>query len=123
MILLLSALAMLTQTPQAEPRLNYTAPAFPIQRICADLSKQAGVKLRVTDDLASEPLVVRFKDVPLTEALDKIALAVRAEWGQGQGGDPPHKDPAAAAEAGGGRVRAQACTGARRNRGDSEAAF
>lgn len=83
-ILLLSAFALVAQNPQAEPRLNYTAAAFPIQRICADLSTQVGVKLRVTDDLANEPLVVRFKDVPLNEALGKIASTVRAEWVRGK---------------------------------------
>jgi hypothetical protein len=76
--LLISAIFLLSKQP--EPTLTYTSAALPIQRICDDLSKQAGVKLRVTDDLASEPLVLRFKDVPLREAMDQIAATVKAEW-------------------------------------------
>jgi hypothetical protein len=78
MILAAFVLSLPAQLPDV--KLNYTTVAVPLSRICEDLSKQTGVRLRVTDDLASEPVVIRFVDVPAKEALDKLASTIRAEW-------------------------------------------
>ena len=60
--------------------LTYTTPAIPLSVALDDLSKQAGEKLAVSNELANEPVVLRLNGVPLQEALDRIATEFVAAW-------------------------------------------
>ena len=65
---------------QSEPRITYSTTGQPMEQAFLELSKQAGYKLYVSTELRDEPLILRFKDVPINEGLAKIAKAASAEW-------------------------------------------
>ena len=59
---------------------EYTTAAVPVRTALAGLSRRAGKKLEVSDELAKEPIVIRFHEVPVQQALDRIADVMSAEW-------------------------------------------
>ncbi len=67
-------------------KLDYTTVAVPLSRALADLSKQAGTQLMVTQDLANQVIVLRLKGVTTDEAMKRIASTVGAEWHTAHGG-------------------------------------
>lgn len=60
--------------------LNYEVNATALSTVVPMLSVQTGLKLKVEDQLAGEPVILRFVDVPVEEALDRLAKGVQAEW-------------------------------------------
>jgi len=61
-------------------KITYTTRAVPLAKAVAGIAKESGQKLFVSDELAQEPVVLRLKDVPITEAMSKIADEFVAEW-------------------------------------------
>lgn len=61
-------------------KLDYKTVAIPLSKALGDLSKQAGVGLYADASLASEPIVLRLKDVTTQQAMDRLASAMSAEW-------------------------------------------
>ncbi|MEA2553789.1 MAG: hypothetical protein QOJ65_1965 [Fimbriimonadaceae bacterium] len=79
---ILSLLVFLATGPKAQesPIVDYTTSAIPMEQAVAAISKQVGKRLTVGNDLAGEPIVLRLKDVPLEEAMAKLAEVIGAEW-------------------------------------------
>ncbi|MCH8274300.1 MAG: hypothetical protein IH851_05875 [Armatimonadetes bacterium] len=50
------------------------------------LSEQSGVKVRVAAPLADEVLVLKAKDVPLSQIMDRLAEVLHAEWEEAEDG-------------------------------------
>ncbi len=89
--LLLSALLAAQQTPTTqEPdltkKVNYEANALPARRSVQELGAKAGVSLDVSQQMYSPVLVLRLTDVPLKDAMDRIAAATSGEWLKEEGG-------------------------------------
>jgi len=78
--LLLAAL-LASQQGLSKP-IEYTTRAKPIADVLIDLTKQTGVNLICTPDLENEPVILKFHQVPLKEAMDKIAYVFGGEWKQ-----------------------------------------
>ena len=83
-MMLLPALAFALSLAQGEAALQakvtYATPAKLARVALEELSKLAGMTLAAPKGMANEMLVLRFKDVPLQTALDKIAAAANAHW-------------------------------------------
>lgn len=65
---------------------TYTQPAATVERALAGLSQRAPTKLTVAGPIAKDIVVLRFVDVPLKDAMAKIAEATTAEWRLEKGG-------------------------------------
>ena len=78
--------AMCSLAAAQDKQLTYTTSAIPLGTALNALSKQAGTTLRVSDELASEPVVLRLKNVPLQVFEDKIAQEFVGEWVPYKGG-------------------------------------
>lgn len=59
---------------------NYTTRAKNLQSVLLELSGQTHVELQCSQDLAGEPIILRLKQVPLKEVMDKIAQVTCGEW-------------------------------------------
>ncbi len=75
-------LLLATIAPAQDVRvpINYTTPAISVSQALAQLSELSKIKLSVVGDISTEPLILRFKQVPLSEAMQRIADVVHAEW-------------------------------------------
>lgn len=74
---------LLVGFPQAQsaPKLiEYTTVAVPMRVALAEIGKQAGVKLIVSEELREEPIILRLKSVPAKDVIAKIAEVVSAQW-------------------------------------------
>src|SRR3569832_729547 len=76
-ILILSTLA---ECQDLSRHITYSARATALQTTLKQLSKQAGVELQCSQDLANEPIILRLNDVPTKEVMDKIAEVTAGEW-------------------------------------------
>lgn len=65
---------------QGEQKVTYSCAAIPVSSALDALSKSAGVVLHSEDPISRELIVLRFKDVPLKAAMDRIAYAATGEW-------------------------------------------
>jgi hypothetical protein len=74
----MTLIALLSLFPAAN--LNYEVNATALRTVVPALSQQSGIKLKVEDQLADEPVILRFVDVPLEEGLERLAKGVQAEW-------------------------------------------
>lgn len=61
-------------------QITYTGNAVPLRAAVDAISKQSGVKLKVDPDLEEEPIFLRLEQVPMTEALSRIADVFAADW-------------------------------------------
>lgn len=61
-------------------QVEYSTPGVPLRIAVGEISRLAGKKLKVGDDLANEPIVLRLADVPLDEAMRRIASVMQGEW-------------------------------------------
>lgn len=68
------------QTPDLSKKISFERVAMPAKRMLAELSQSAGITLDTSPQTAHDVLVVRFQDISVQEALDRIALAVNGEW-------------------------------------------
>lgn len=69
-----------------EPLITAYLRARSLKSALAELSKVSGIKLEVSANMESEPLIVDVKDVPLDELREKVARATYAEWEETDGG-------------------------------------
>src|SRR3569832_435733 len=76
-ILILSTLA---ECQDLSRHITYSARATALQTTLKQLSKQAGVELQCSQDLANEPIILRLNDVPIQSVMDKIAEVTAGEW-------------------------------------------
>jgi hypothetical protein len=67
-------------------KISYSTPAAPIAKVLGDLTSAGGVLLRTGTQTKGDILCVRFEDVTVREAMDKIAEALDAEWKDSEGG-------------------------------------
>ena len=74
--------ASLAQAQDLTQPVTYRTVAVPASKAIADLAKATHVDLGVTAPLDSQPLIICLKDVPLKEAMDKIAAVLHGRWSQ-----------------------------------------
>lgn len=77
---LLCALAIRSQETALSRHITFTAPADSVERVLANLSKATGMTFSVTGPIKKDIIVLRLVDVPLSEAMSKIADVTTAEW-------------------------------------------
>lgn len=77
-MIIASVLALLV--PLQADSVSFTARAAPVGQVVADLAKQTNVALAVSPGIARETILVKADGVPLQTLLDKIAIAMSAEW-------------------------------------------
>jgi hypothetical protein len=65
---------------------TFTCAATPASVAIHQISEQSATQLTVAAPIADEMLVLRFKDVPLRVAMDKIASAATGEWTRTEAG-------------------------------------
>ena len=76
------ALVNLAYAQDLSKPVDYTTRAKPFAAIAAELKKQTGVDLECAPSLEREPLILRLKQVPLKDAMDRIADVFGGEWKQ-----------------------------------------
>src|SRR5438105_3393779 len=59
---------------------TYKTVAIPARQAIADLAKISHQDLRVENELAGQPLILRLNDVPLKDAMDRIASVLHGGW-------------------------------------------
>lgn len=69
-----------TQTSLLTKPVIYRTVAIPLYRALDEISKQAGVKLTVSDELADEPIILVLSSPTTKEVMDHVAAAVGASW-------------------------------------------
>ncbi len=69
------------------PKITYTTVAAPIGTALSEISKQAGIRLSVSPQVANEVIVLSLKNVPLDDVKTQIAKACSAKWEEIQGGE------------------------------------
>ena len=77
---MLASLCFLLAHSRLDETVSLTAPAAGTASVLAELSRQAGVPLLCTTQFRNDVLVLRLKDVPLKDAMDKIAETVYGDW-------------------------------------------
>jgi hypothetical protein len=70
---LAAAILLHRQQDGTAKKITLTGDAKPLSSLIADVSKASGVRLRVAPNLANEIVLVRVKDVPWQEVLNKVA--------------------------------------------------
>ena len=78
---MLAALLLFQQTQTV----TFSHPCARADVVLSALSNQLEVPLKATGPVESEYFLVRFDDVPVSEALEKIATALNATWSQRNG--------------------------------------
>lgn len=71
----------------ASPKITYTTVAVPVGVALSEISKQAGMRLTVSPQVASEIVVVSFKGVSLDDVKTQIAKVCSAKWEISDGGE------------------------------------
>lgn len=71
----------------ASPKITYTTVAVPVGVALSEISKQAGMRLTVSPQVASEIVVVSFKGVSLDDVKTQIAKVCSAKWEIADGGE------------------------------------
>ena len=62
--------------------MTYKTVAVPASRAIAEIAKLTKTDLGVNEPLASQPIILRLYQVPLKDAMDKIAAVLNGEWSQ-----------------------------------------
>lgn len=76
--ILLVALAQ--AAPQEEPKVTYQTVAAPVARAVENLAKLANRRLEVAPAMRDGVLVIKVKDAPLGQVLDRIATVTSGKW-------------------------------------------
>lgn len=63
-------------------RVTYKTVAVPARMAISELGQLTHVDLRVDDRLGTQPLILRLSDVPLKDAMDRIAATLHGSWSQ-----------------------------------------
>lgn len=84
MILAQATLLLLAATTRQDltTKVNYKTVAVPAAKAIADIAKQTKIDIVVIAPLDKEPIIVNLKDVPLKDAMDKIADVLDGKWVQ-----------------------------------------
>ena len=61
-------------------RITLTEPGVSMKVLCADLGKASNMKLEAGPDVAGMSVVLRVRDLPAQEVMDKIAATAMATW-------------------------------------------
>lgn len=61
-------------------KINFKGPAAPAKRILEELSKVAGVPMGAAGPVADDVLLLNLNDVAIATTMEKIAVALNAEW-------------------------------------------
>lgn len=76
------AISMAATHRQADPKVTLTLPATSVEKALRALSKAAQVPLAASPQTASDIITLRFQDVPLSQAMAKLAEAIDGTWKQ-----------------------------------------
>jgi hypothetical protein len=76
------AAALFTLASQQGARVSLDLPFQPLELSVTALAGKSGMTLSVQQEIEREPVLIRVKDVPARELMDKIAHAASAEWRQ-----------------------------------------
>ncbi len=78
-----------SQVPTAapNPKITFKTVAVPVGVALAEISKQAGIRLTASPQVAGEIVVLALKDVPLADLKTQIAKACSAKWEATEGGE------------------------------------
>lgn len=80
-------LATVSLSQSESPKITFSTVAVPIGTALTELSKQAGIRLTASPQVASEIIVLSLKNVPLDDVKTQIAKACSAKWEMVQGGE------------------------------------
>jgi hypothetical protein len=78
----ISTIAMCATHHQADPKVTLTLPATSVEKALRALSNVAQVPLAASPQTANDIVTLRFKDVPLSQAMAKLAEAIDGTWKQ-----------------------------------------
>ena len=78
----ISTIAMCATHHQADPKVTLTLPATSVEKALRALSNAAEVPLAASPQTANDIITLRFKDVPLSQAMAKLAEAIDGTWKQ-----------------------------------------
>jgi hypothetical protein len=70
----------LSQAPDLSAKVAYETVAAPAARVVKELSEKTGIRLEVSASAGNPVLVLRLSEVPLKEAMDRIATVCSAQW-------------------------------------------
>lgn len=88
----------LQSAPDLTKPITYTANALPAKQVMQDISRLTGTHFAVFDDAIEDHYILRFDNVPLKDALDKIAYISFGKWNYGQSGFELRRDTKAVRE-------------------------
>ncbi len=77
-----SLFASLALAQDLTVHVTYKTVAVPARQALSALAQLTHVDLRVDDGLGAQPLILRLGDVPLKDAMDKIAATLHGTWSQ-----------------------------------------
>lgn len=84
--IILACLIARQADPALEQKVTFQCPATTAAAAIEQLSKLSGTPLYAQAPISSEMLVLRFKDVPLRIAMEKMATAASGEWTKTESG-------------------------------------
>ncbi len=79
-LLVLAGISVLANGQDTSVKITYTAPATRLQTELDEIGKQAKMPLYASPDMARETLVIKVKDLPLSDLMAKIAEATSGSW-------------------------------------------
>jgi len=82
---LLALVLVAKSTDLNDLRLDMTLRATPAPKVLKVIAEKAGLRVNVRGTVDKDVIVVRFKDVPAKEALDKLAETLEAKWSVADG--------------------------------------
>src|SRR5438270_11488193 len=72
--------ASLSDAQDLSKKIDYTTSAVTMQRAFEDLSTKSGIHFYPQAQFENEIIILRLKDVPIKDAMKRIADTVGAEW-------------------------------------------
>ena len=80
LLLVLLLLTSLASAQDLSKPVTYRTVAVPLRQALEQISQQAGVKLTVSEELGSEPIILSLRGATTQAAMDHIASAIGAKW-------------------------------------------
>ncbi|MBX3119999.1 MAG: hypothetical protein KF784_13115 [Fimbriimonadaceae bacterium] len=72
--------ATLSSAQSLTQKISYHAEAIPLKTVCEEIAEKTGVKLAAAGTLNSMLMVIDVKDVTVQDLMDRLAVAVEADW-------------------------------------------
>src|SRR5688572_13251609 len=85
-MLLLALSLAIAQAPDLNQKVTYSAVGLPTTKALASLSKATGIAFTASKAMDSDVLVLHMNDVPVVEAMKRIAEVTDGQWQPYQGG-------------------------------------